>query len=1181
MLLHAQNITENWIKTTTYREAYKGTAGNPSKFTDVEFFDGLGRPKQVIKVGQAPGGGDIITHIAYDGFGRQTKEYLPYIRSSSSENIMENLDEAEIINFYQTTSGITHTAIPYSEKLLENSPLNRLLKQAAPGEDWKLGSGHEVKYQYDTNTAADLVRMPEALTTYDSTGDIYHAVLTGWSNYYAASQLYKNIQADENNSLTGARNIEFIDKTGKTVLKRFIDKSGEKFDTYYVYDEYDNLSFIIPPKASVQNSLSTEILNNLCYQYEYDHRNRKVMKKIPGKKPEYMIYDKADRLRAAGPVLSPFGEDGKEGWLFTKYDALSRPVYSLWLEDNGIDAQRRFTVQQQVDAAPLIEESNKNTTVDNFSIPYTNKSFPTADFLLLTVNYYDKYPSWASSVPADVWGQNIKINLKSLPTASWVRLLDDRTTTLGIKSLTIYKDDHLNSPVELQSFYPGGGYTITQHIVDFEGKMQKTYTRHKKDSNAFEVQTEEIYTYDPQGRLVKQEQKINQSAKEVIFANQYNILGRLTRKKVGGTTSRPLQTQNYGYNIRGWLTGMNDPAVQTGALFGFSLQYNSTATPLYNGNISGMRWKSASDNLLRSYSYHYDDLNRLREASYLNISNNIANTYDVSLSYDRNGNILSLLRKGGFEDPQIAPEIDDLQYTYKNNSNQLKKVVDLSYDSQGFNNGASGSNEDYTYDAYGNMITDANKGITGIKYNYMNLPVKIEFSNNRYIRYVYDAAGTKWSKQVADSSKQVKTEYMDGFQYKAGKLLFFPTAEGYVKAVYGNTGNAPAAYRYVYTYKDHLGNNRLSYTLNPATNKVEVLEENHYYPFGLTHPYNSTKKEIKFNTTGNLQIMQVTVKELGFNYKYNGKELQDELGLQWYEYGARNYDAALGRWMNLDPLAEEMRRFSPYVYAFNNPVYFIDPDGMSPNGTGFFGYYELGQGSGFSFNPDGSISIEGSTDNHENSDWKPVVDKNGKVSYFREENDGIKSLMLQYGLSASVAAKLYFLSLDSGSFSGDAAKAYTGSEILRLDLNSKQATEQRVWDQFIFARDYSAASSKIESDKSLDEYSFLSTKFFQNTKYNNVLYGHATMEINNKIMELDYEIPFYRSGTFDNSSTAIRYSIGPEEADNSPGGGTYYPHHQSYVQIPIYHPDTGNYMGSFRIYTHSKNNNAIWNRYQR
>ncbi|WP_208863570.1 RHS repeat-associated core domain-containing protein, partial [Flavobacterium araucananum] len=112
---------------------------------------------------------------------------------------------------------------------------------------------------------------------------------------------------------------------------------------------------------------------------------------------------------------------------------------------------------------------------------------------------------------------------------------------------------------------------------------------------------------------------------------------------------------------------------------------------------------------------------------------------------------------------------------------------------------------------------------------------------------------------------------------------------------------------------DHLGNVRLSYAKNPQTQVLEIIEENNYYPFGLKHEgYNSDSKQI------------------GYNYKYNGKELQDELGLNFYDYGARNYDPALGRWMNIDPLAEQMRRYSPYNYAFDNPVYFIDPDGMAP-----------------------------------------------------------------------------------------------------------------------------------------------------------------------------------------------------------------------------------------------------------
>ena len=95
-----------------------------------------------------------------------------------------------------------------------------------------------------------------------------------------------------------------------------------------------------------------------------------------------------------------------------------------------------------------------------------------------------------------------------------------------------------------------------------------------------------------------------------------------------------------------------------------------------------------------------------------------------------------------------------------------------------------------------------------------------------------------------------------------------------------------------------------------------------YYPFGLKHKgYNNV-----ISSLGNS-----TAQKFG----YNGKELNDELSLNWHDFGARNYDASLGRWMNLDPLAEKMRRHSPYNYAFNNPIYFIDPDGMMPKGPGW------------------------------------------------------------------------------------------------------------------------------------------------------------------------------------------------------------------------------------------------------
>ena len=120
----------------------------------------------------------------------------------------------------------------------------------------------------------------------------------------------------------------------------------------------------------------------------------------------------------------------------------------------------------------------------------------------------------------------------------------------------------------------------------------------------------------------------------------------------------------------------------------------------------------------------------------------------------------------------------------------------------------------------------------------------------------------------------------------------------------------------------------MSYGVDPSTNVLKIIEENHYYPFGLKHAQYNTDIKNYGMVGSQLKMKPAVGLGGGYKYKYNGKELQDELGLNWYDYGARNYDASLGRWMNMDPLAETSRRFSPYTYALNNPIFFIDPDGM-------------------------------------------------------------------------------------------------------------------------------------------------------------------------------------------------------------------------------------------------------------
>ncbi|MEW7281078.1 hypothetical protein ABW636_20985 [Aquimarina sp. 2201CG1-2-11] len=232
--------------------------------------------------------------------------------------------------------------------------------------------------------------------------------------------------------------------------------------------------------------------------------------------------------------------------------------------------------------------------------------------------------------------------------------------------------------------------------------------------------------------------------------------------------------------------------------------------------------------MTRSYDYTYDALNRITEA----ISND--GKYNLSnVTYDKAGNILSLDRKGHLNGAASAfGDMDKLVYNYSHNevSNKLLKVTDHTTNTFGFKDGNK-NGDDFVYDENGNMVKDRNKGIDQITYNHLNLPTTVTVSgaNNGTIQYVYDATGAKLKKVATESGNATTTEYANGYIYKEGNLEYFSTAEGYVTPENGG-------YQYVYQFKDHLGNVRLSYTdadNNGAITQSEIIEEKNYYPFGL------------------------------------------------------------------------------------------------------------------------------------------------------------------------------------------------------------------------------------------------------------------------------------------------------------------------------------------------------------
>jgi RHS repeat-associated protein len=920
---------ENYIHSLTPRIATTNTTllTINEKIESVIYFDGLGRAMQNVGIRAGGASEDITTHIEYDGFGRQVKNYLPYAATSTGGTyITDALTPTN--DFYYLNTKYENTSNPYSEKELEDSPLNRILKQAAPGDSWKLGNGNEIEFGYLSNSNAEVRRYEVTLSFANNTYTptlVLNTTLN--SGYYNLNELYKTITKDENHDGTSSKahtTEEFKDKQGRVVLKRTYGTSivangtsqtNIAHDTYYVYDEYGNLSYVLPPKSEAQDAKpGTTELSELCYQYKYDHRNRLVEKKIPGKGWEYIVYNDLDQPIMTQDQNLKLNND----WLFTVFDAFGRVAYtgvvtkswSRWTMQNHINTGGYTTFVNRSTASVNIN----GTTLyyDNF---FTNNTYIPVNLVeVQTINYYDDYNFDIGSGVSESSGVVTPItDAKGLATGSKVRVLNF-SPVKWITTVNYYDDK--GRPIYVYSFNDYLGTTDkVKSEFDFVGSVDKVTTTHTKSGNT--ITTVDTFTYDDVGRLLSQKQKINSLADETIVENTYDELGQLISKGVGGdATQARLQTVDYTYNIRGWLTNINQDANSDNDLFNFTLRYNNPTgggTALYNGNISQTSWNTLNtDASTKTYTYTYDALNRITNAF-----DNTGN-YNLDLvQYDKNGNIIKLKRQGHTNTGATNfGTMDDLTYSY-DSGNKLMKVSDVAIiDGFGFKddavNTAADISDDYSYDLNGNMLRDYNKGIsTNITYNHLNLPILVDFGSGDKIEYFYDASGVKLKKIVTENSTPTTTNYAGNYVYKdtgSGDVLqFFNHPEGYVEP------DGSGGYNYIYQYKDHLGNIRLSYKdvnqNNPFAVSLQIQEENNYYPFGLKHKgYNNAPLT-------------------NHPYKYNGVELNESLDLNLYEMDFRSYDPAIARFTSIDPVTHFNQ--STYTAFDDNPIFYADPSGTT------------------------------------------------------------------------------------------------------------------------------------------------------------------------------------------------------------------------------------------------------------
>ena len=534
---------------------------------------------------------------------------------------------------------------------------------------------------------------------------------------------------------------------------------------------------------------------------------------------------------------------------------------------------------------------------------YTGKN-PSSSPTVLVQSYYDGY--------GFVGGTGLPTGQFTKDTSGYGRgsLTGSAVTVFG-SSTKIYKAFYYDIKGRMTKSVQNNllsGYDITSTVYTFSDKpsgVTHTHTASGKTTRT-EVYT---YTYDHADRISKVQHSLGGTS-ITLYDATYDNFGRLLTKQYHGTSINKL---TYAYNLRSWLTGIS------GTCFTQNVYYNTgVGTAKYNGNISSMTWKSGNESTVRGYKFTYDGLDRVLNATYgetASISTN-ANRFSENVTgYDKNGNIKSLQRYGQ-TGASAYGLIDNLTYTLT--GNQLSRVDDaVSTAAYGTNtafvNGASAAGE-YAYDANGNLTKDLNKGITDIQYNVLNLPSTVSFSDGSTITYTYGADGTKLRTVHKIGSTTTTTDYCGNVIYENGTQKLLLTEEGYI--------NLTGTQQYHYYLKDHQGNNRV------VINRSGTVEEtNHYYPFGGV-----------FGTTGNTQP-----------YKYNGKEFDTKKGLNWYDYGARHYDAALGRFTTNDRFAEKYYSMSPYQYGANNPVNNIDVNGdtivVNPNPNGlidnvkmFFGF---------------------------------------------------------------------------------------------------------------------------------------------------------------------------------------------------------------------------------------------------
>jgi RHS repeat-associated protein len=840
--------------------------------TATQYIDGLGRPVQtVIKQGSLESSSntiaDVVSTNVYDALGREPKKYIPFVANNFGGNT-SIADGAYKTNALDQQVVFATAQYPgenyfYSKTNFEPSPLNRPTDTYAPGTSW---AGSEtaapalqrnVQMKYFVNTTADDVKI-WAVTNDPIIGNFgtYAVATTINAGVYSTGQLHKTIIIDEHKKQV----IEFKDQEGKVILKKLqignITDNGTGVNntgflcTYYIYDDFGNLRCVIQPEGVKQLvtpnlQLSTILLAEQCFRYEYDARGRMVKKKVPGAGDVYMVYDAKDRLVMTQDAIL----HSQQKWMYSTYDLFNRPASTGLITDPTnynnlsfhLNAANASTTDYPNLALYTTKEELSNTFYDNYNWLANYATGLTATY----DNSYNTYFQTASNTTWPYAQNNVQsVNIKGMSTGGRIKVLGTANTYLY--SIAFY--DEKGRQIQSQGTNITGGKDIATTQYTWAGQPLVVISKQEKQgTNAQTTVSVSQMTYDDLGRVTKTEKKLSNTLVNSNTMAAYKTIAKLAYDKIGQAVNKilspdynngaGLETQKFEYNIRGWLLGVNrayakeEPSAPNN-YFGFDLGYDKTALigtqtynrSQYNGNIAGTEWRSKGDGKKRKYDYSYDAANRLLQADFNQYS--AANIFDKTdgidftlkmgagvdalgneitpnSAYDANGNILQMQQWA--LKINTSTQIDNLKYTYIAGTNKLKSVTDFSNDAltklgdfktnithpQNATKAALTTTSppanfdnitDYTYDNNGNINIDNNKAITSITYNYLNLPQVITVLNKGTITYTYNAGGSKIKKEVAETGQPIKTTlYLGGAVFENDVMQFMGHEEGRIR----------------------------------------------------------------------------------------------------------------------------------------------------------------------------------------------------------------------------------------------------------------------------------------------------------------------------------------------------------------------------------------------------------------